>query len=109
MKNSKLALVIIIFFSAVSFVYAEEIKSPVPDLGTLVNNVTSLIRPVVIFTFLGVMMYGGFTRMTAAGNSDQEAKSVQIMTAGIIGFAIFVLAPVIIDLVQQILGISINI
>lgn len=89
-------------------VYADgTIVSPLPtDLFTIVGNLTNLIIPIVIITFLGILIYGGYLRMTAAGDPDQEAKSMQVITGAIVGFIIIVLAPVLVSLVRSLLQVS---
>jgi hypothetical protein len=54
------------------------------------------------------MIYGGFVRMTAAGDPDKEQKSMKILTAGIIGFVIIALTPLIINILGKFLGIDVQ-
>lgn len=64
------------------------------NLGTdipLIETVARLIN--IALGFLGVLVivaivYGGFKRMTAAGNEEQAAAGSKIMVAGLIGLAI---------------------
>jgi TRAP-type C4-dicarboxylate transport system permease small subunit len=86
-----------------------EIAPIAPDLPELFGNITSLIRPIILITFVGMMIWAGYLRMTAAGNAEQEEKSIQTLIAAIIGFIIVVLAPVIVNIVQQVLNINPNI
>jgi hypothetical protein len=83
-----------------------EIIGPTGDLPGFFTNVTGLVRFGVLFTFLGVSIYGGILRMTAAGNAEQEEKSSKTLIGGIVGFIITALAPVFVSLVQQIIGVK---
>lgn len=91
--------------SAFAGIDANEIPNPLgDDFAGLFANLTSLIRPFIILSFLAVMIYGGYLKMTAAGNAEQEEKASKTFTAGIIGFVIIVLAPLIVSVVQQLIG-----
>jgi hypothetical protein len=74
----------------------------------LIRGVLSVLPPLILLVFLGVMMYGGYTRMTAAGDPDKEKTSNQILTAGVIGFVIIALSPLIINVLGRLLGIDIQ-
>lgn len=83
------------------------IQGPVAgDLLSLIERVVGYIRPLIAVAFLFVIIYGGFTRMTAAGDPEKEKKSNAILTAGIVGFAIIVLAPALVRLVSSLIGIQ---
>jgi len=58
-----------------------------------------------LITFLGlvsvsVILYGGFVWMTAAGNDDRLSKAKGIITAGIIGLMIILVAFAIVNFVS---------
>jgi len=66
-------------------------------LGTadIREGVMSIVR--LLLGFLGIIaiviiLYGGFTWMTAAGNEEKVGKAKQIITAGIIGLVIIFIA-----------------
>lgn len=83
------------------------IESPIGlNLTELGARVSGLFQPIIMLTFLGVAIYGGYVRMTAGADADAEARGIKILTSGIVGFIIIVLAPVIVSLVQQILGLT---
>lgn len=83
------------------------IKGPVEgDLISFINRITNYIQPLIAVIFLFVIVYGGFVRMTAAGDPEKEKKSTMILTAGIVGFLIIVLAPAIVNLVTSIIGLQ---
>jgi len=76
------------------------------SLEEIINAVTSLIRPVFIITFGAMVLYGGWVRLTSQGNPDKVKTSSQIIVAAIVGFAIAVFAPTIVDFAGKLLGIQ---
>lgn len=72
----------------------------------LVRGALRLLPTLILLVFLVVMIYGGYTRMTAAGDAEKEKLSTQILTAGVIGFVIIALSPLIINLLGRFLGID---
>ncbi|MFQ5493453.1 MAG: hypothetical protein ACE5DX_04810 [Candidatus Dojkabacteria bacterium] len=103
-------LPLITFVMFTGRVAAADIENPVSDafgdVQSILESLSSLIQPAAILAFLAMIIYGGFTKLTAAGNPDQEAKSSKILTAGVIGFIIIVLAPLIVNIIGTLLGIS---
>ena len=53
-----------------------------------------------------MVLYGGWVRLTSQGNPDKVKSSSQIIVAAIVGFAIAVFAPTIVDLAGKLLGIQ---
>lgn len=76
------------------------------SLEDIINAVTTLIRPVFIITFGAMVLYGGWVRLTSQGNPDKVKSSAQIIVAAIVGFAIAVFAPTIVDFAGKLLGIQ---
>jgi hypothetical protein len=72
----------------------------------LIRGTLGLLPTLVLLIFLGIIIYGGFTRMTAAGDPEKEKLSSQILTAGIVGFVIVALSPLIINVLGSFLGID---
>lgn len=71
----------------------ENVYDPVSDVrpGTLQEIIATLVRQVLAFLgvlFIVLILYGGFTWMTAAGAEDRVAKAKKIISASIIGLAI---------------------
>ena len=68
------------------------------NLGTNVALIATIARLInIILGFLGVLvvvgiLYGGFKRMTAAGNEDQISSGNKIMGAGLVGLVIVLAA-----------------
>lgn len=74
------------------------------DIPSIINSLSNWVRPIAIVSLLGVIIYGGYIRLTAVGNSDKEEKAMKIIQAGIIGFIIIVLAPLVVGIIGSILG-----
>jgi len=91
----------------VQSVHAAELPNPttMENLGGIITKVSGLIPPIAVVGFIGSILYAGFTRMTAAGNAEKEAKSMKIAIAAATGFLIIALAPLIVRLVGWIFGI----
>lgn len=70
----------------------------------VINIFLSILRFVVIILLVVAVMYGGFTRLTSQGDADKIAKSQKIIVSAIVGFAIIVLAPVIVQFFGTLLG-----
>ncbi|HLD03842.1 MAG TPA: hypothetical protein VJC17_03665 [Candidatus Dojkabacteria bacterium] len=111
MKKFLYALLCFLLFLNIFLVEAGAvtIENPISeafkDIPTAINTLSSYIRPLAIFAFLGVTIYGGFTKLTAAGDAEKEKKAMEILKAGIIGFIIVVLAPFIVGIIGAILGV----
>jgi len=73
-------------------------------LDQLIQTGINLFRLAVALTLFGMLVYGGYTRMTAAGDPDKEKLSVQIIVSAIVGFIIIILAPDIINIVGGLIG-----
>lgn len=64
-------------------------------LSTVINAVLGLVGVIA----LGVILYGGFRWMTAAGNEEAVGEAKKILTAGIIGLIIVVIGWAIVSFV----------
>lgn len=72
----------------------------------LVVGITNILPALIILVFFAIIVYGGFVRMTAAGDPEKEQLSVKIITGGVIGFLIIVLSPLIINLLGSLLSLG---
>lgn len=83
------------------------IQNPVgiSSLEELITVLSNFIRPVIIVVLIMVLIYGGWVRMTAADNADKVASSSKIIVSALVGFAIIVLAPVIVEFVGALIGV----
>ena len=105
-----IAKVIFLASGVLSPAFAQIIGIPNPSrfdsVEDIINTLGNLIRPVVIIALIAIVMYGGWVRLTSQGNPDKIARSSQIIVSGLIGFAIIALAPVIVEFLGSLLGIS---
>ncbi len=68
------------------------------NLGTNIALIETIVRIInILLGFLGVLVvvaiiYGGFKRMTSAGNEDQISSGNKIMGAGVVGLVIILAA-----------------
>lgn len=76
------------------------------SLEDVINALTSLIRPLFIVTLGAMILYGGWVRLTSQGNPEKIQTSSQIIVAALIGFAIAVFAPTIVDFAGRLLGVQ---
>jgi len=76
------------------------------NLEEIINTLGGLVRTVVIVVFLLMLMYGGWVRLTAKDDAEKVASSTKIIVAAIVGFVIIALAPVIMQFVSSLLGVS---
>ena len=114
MKKYKLisiALSIINFpFLFLTSVKAETIPCPIaPELcdpRLAISSLSSLILPIAALVLLIILIYAGFTKLTAAGDAEKEKKAMQIIQAAIIGFAIIALAGVIVGTIGSFFGVQ---
>lgn len=108
MKKYLLNLVIfvfIVFTSGVVSATGGQIQPPVEgDLFDVIADISGYVRPLILVVFLGVIIYSGFTIQTALGDEEKTKKGWQALQAGVIGFIVIALAPVIVDIVRGLLG-----
>jgi len=76
------------------------------SLEDIINTLGNLVRPIVIIALIGVVMYGGWVRLTSTGDPEKIALSSKIIVSALVGFGIIVLAPVIVEFLGSLLGIS---
>ncbi len=115
-KNYKikviLATVLILFIVNLTPVFAQNINFKIPNpsrfdnVEQIISAAGSLIRPVLLITFAGMILFGAFQLLTSQGNEDKVAGAKQTLTAAIIGFIIAVLAPTIVNVFTNLLGVQ---
>jgi hypothetical protein len=86
----------------------EDVGGTLMPAGNIVLMIINILN--YILTFLGVVfllliIYGGFTWMTAAGNEEKVKKGKSILQTAVVGLVIIVLARVIaLFVIQRIQG-----
>lgn len=102
-----LSTFVVIFGSKVLAIPLENpVSERYKDLISILGAFSSWVRPAAIVLLLGIIVWGGFVKLTAAGEQEKEKKAYLIIRAGLIGFTIIVVAPLIVDAVGAILGIT---
>ena len=69
------------------------------DLSTTISNIINAVLALVGVVALGVILYGGFRWMTAAGNEEAVGEAKKIITAGVIGLIIVIVAWAVVSFV----------
>lgn len=78
----------------------------VNNIIELLNRMLAFVQPAALLGLVGSIIGAGFLRLTSAGDSEKEQKSVKILTYAAGGFLIIVLAPLIVRIIGSILGIQ---
>ena len=82
--------------------YAENLDLPDAEEDDPRDMAVTIIKYLITFLGLiavGVILYGGFIWMTAAGNDDRLTKAKSIIVAGVIGLIIILAAFAIVNFV----------
>ena len=121
MNKKNLKFKILLITLVVSFIFVSQVESAAAGIGaTITNNLKNLgeksglapdsgtkttyaimgsyingLLALMGLLFLVLMIYGGFTWMTAAGNEDKVKKAKGIVKGAAIGIALILLALVI--------------
>ena len=69
------------------------------SLDVTINNILTAVLGLVGIIALGVILYGGFRWMTAAGNEEAVGEAKKIITAGVIGLIIVIVAWAVVSFV----------
>jgi hypothetical protein len=111
--------ILIQFFAFVFFINSAFAASPgtttasaltVPCPGSIcsmddfIELLTKIIVPAASLGLLLIIVYGGFTKLTAAGDAEKEKKAMQIIQNAIVGFIIIALATTIVATIGGLLG-----
>lgn len=82
---------------------------PVSSRFNSITDIISIILPNVLIIsgviLLFLIIFGGFTVITSAGNAEQTEKGKQAITGAIIGFAVMFTAYWIVQIIEIITGI----
>lgn len=85
-----------------------EIPNPLTltSISDVINRISGFVQPFALLGLVACIIGAGFVRLTSSGDPDKEQKSVKILTSAAIGFAIIVLAPLIVRILGTILGLN---
>jgi len=78
-----------------------------PNLGSVITGALPYVLVIAGLSLLIMLILGGVTLMTAAGDPAKSKSGYGYITAGLIGFLIIFVAYFVVQIVQVIFGISI--
>ncbi len=116
----KVALKIVNFFLVFSIfasfivtnVSAQNLSYKIPNpsrydsLEDIIAAAGSLIRPLFLLTFAAMLLFGAFLMLTSQGNEEKLQNSRKTMVAAVVGFIIAALAPTLVNIVTNFLGVE---
>jgi len=76
-------------------------------IGDVIGKALPYVLVIAGLSLLVMLILGGVTLMTAAGNPAKSKQGYGYLTAGLIGFVIIFIAYFVVQIVQVILGVSI--
>ncbi|MDG6104011.1 hypothetical protein Daura_23175 [Dactylosporangium aurantiacum] len=82
----------------------EPVPLAVYDLPTVISNLTNTVTTLLAAVATLFLTLGGFRRVTAGGDPAEVEKSNQALRSAAIGYALAVLAPVLLTLLKSIVG-----
>jgi hypothetical protein len=77
------------------------------DIGSIINKAMPYVLVIAGLSLLVMLILGGVTLMTAAGNPGKSKAGYGYITAGLVGFVIIFVAYFVVQIVQTILGVTI--
>ncbi|MEU0561296.1 pilin [Dactylosporangium sp. NPDC006015] len=83
---------------------ADPVPLAVNDLPTVIANLTSTVTTLLAAVATLFLTIGGFRRVTSGGDPAEVEKSNQALRSAAIGYALAVLAPVLLTLLKGIVG-----
>ncbi len=88
-----------------------EIQNPLgltfQNVSELLNRAGALILPLSVVGFTFCVLYAGYIRLFANGNSSAEQKSMKVASSAAIGFAVIFLANVLLIILTSVLKVTI--
>lgn len=87
---------------------ANKIEWPVtPGFETvpaMISTLSNLLFPIVGVLLFIMIIYGGITKLTAAGDAEKEKQAMEILKNAVIGTVIIILSRIIVDTISALLG-----
>ncbi|HRN86722.1 MAG TPA: hypothetical protein PK863_05355 [Candidatus Dojkabacteria bacterium] len=111
----KKAFLVLILISALFIIFPSNIQAvglinPVSDafkdFATSISTISRWIRPVAVLLYLAMLLYAGYIRLTAGADPEKAKKAILIIGYSTTGFALIMLAPLIIATIGAIFGID---
>jgi len=76
------------------------------NIGDLINRLLTFLIPLVVIILFFVLVWGGFDFLTSQGSPEKIKSGRGKITAGIIGFVLFLLSFLIVRLLSGIFGVG---
>lgn len=76
------------------------------DIWTMLKKAAKWLLNIVIFVGVIIIVYAGFTYVTAAGDSEKTKKALNMIIYALLGIAIALLAYWLVNVVLGFIGIS---
>jgi hypothetical protein len=90
--------------------HAIQIVNPVSDAFkdflTTVSTLSRWVRGLAVIVYIVMLLYAGYTRETAGADAEKAKKAIQIIIYSTTGFALIILAPIIVATLGAILGVN---
>lgn len=109
----KLALAVVfavsLSFQSAPVVYADALSDRLTDVTSstdetsFIQSVVRLSVPVAVFALVGISVYSGYIMLTSQGNPEKLNEARDVITNGVIGFALIALSVAILLLIQNVL------
>ncbi|MEI8067583.1 MAG: hypothetical protein WCG91_01350 [Candidatus Shapirobacteria bacterium] len=86
---------------------ADPLATKFPNVGSLVGQALPIVYTIAGLALLVVLISGGVTLMTAAGNPDKAKEGYGKITGGLIGFLIIFISYFVVQIIEVMLGVKI--
>ena len=91
-------------------VTALEIPNPIGpafrDFPTAVNTASRWVRGGATLLYVGMILFAGYTRLTAGADPEKAKKSMQIILYSTTGYILIILGPIIVSTIAAIFQID---
>jgi hypothetical protein len=101
-----LALLVIFPDSVMAVAIDNPVSIAFKDFATSVNTVSRWTRPLAVLVYTAMLLYAGYVRLTAGADPEKAKKAILIIGYSTTGFALIMLAPLIIATIGAIFGID---
>ena len=103
-----IGLVLLMLFPVT--VTALEIPNPIGpafrDFPTAVNTASRWVRGGATLLYVGMILFAGYTRLTAGADPEKAKKSMQIILYSTTGYILIILGPIIVSTIAAIFQID---
>ncbi len=112
MKKTKIVIFMFLILLVVPSVVSAQGTFPNPvgeafkDFPTTINTLSRWVRSLAVLAYIGMILYAGYVRETAAGDPEKAKKSMQILMYSTTGFILIILAPIIVNTIAAIFEIN---